>query len=57
MWIWIVLAVVAVAAGLYAFWPRKRGISDRNALGGRRTAQGTVENYNNPSGPNFSGPM
>lgn len=57
MWIWIVLAVVAVAAGLYAFWPRKGGISDRRALGGRRTAQGTVENYNNPSGPNFSGPM
>lgn len=57
MWIWITLAVVALACGLYAFWPRRRGISDRAALSGRRSAQGTVENYHNPSGPNFSGPM
>lgn len=55
MWIWIVLAVVAVAAGLYAFWPRKSGIDDRKAMSGRSTAKGSVENYNNPSGPNFNG--
>lgn len=29
MWVWIVLAVVVVAAGIYAFWPRAGGLDAR----------------------------
>lgn len=44
MWIWIVLGVVAVAAVVYAFWPR----ADRFGSRVNRTstiAQGRAENY------------
>lgn len=28
MWVWIVVAVVVVAIGVYGFWPHKRGLVD-----------------------------
>ena len=57
MFWWIVVAVVVVGLVVYAFWPRRRGVSDRDAVGGLRQAQGKAEPYSNPSGPNFNGPF
>ncbi|MFC4784629.1 hypothetical protein ACT8ZV_09150 [Nocardioides sp. MAHUQ-72] len=57
MFWWIVVAVVVVGLAAYAFWPRRGGISDRRARSDVQTFQGKVENYNNPSGPNFGGPL
>ncbi|HEY0948847.1 hypothetical protein [Nocardioides sp.] len=53
--VWIVIGVAALAAAAWAFWPRRRGIVDGDVRGLKRRGQGKVENYNNPSGPNFNG--
>ena len=57
MFWWIVVAVVVVGLGAYAFWPRRGGIDDRKALSGSNSVRGQAENYNNTSGPNFGGPL
>jgi hypothetical protein len=49
MW-WIVVAVVALALAVYAFWPRKRGIVDGEVRRSRRRTQGEVQSYSNPNG-------
>jgi hypothetical protein len=49
MWFWIILAVVALAAGVYAFWPRADNLGARV----NRTsaiAHGKAENYDNEGG-------
>jgi len=48
MLLWILIGVAAVALAVYAFWPRRRGVSDKAALDARRRDQGDVENYDNP---------
>jgi hypothetical protein len=54
MWTWIVLGVVAVSAGVYAFWPRAGGLDSRvNRASG--IAHGRAGNYSGTSGPNNSG--
>lgn len=57
MWIWIVIAAVVITLAVFAFWPRRRGIADGEVRQSRLRDKGNAENYNNPSGPNFSGPM
>ena len=57
MFWWIVVAVVVVGLGIYAFWPHRRGVVDGDVRRRVRTAKGRTENYNNPSGPNFGGPF
>ena len=47
---WILVAVVAVSLAVYAFWPRRGGIDDRNARSAVNTFQGKVENWNNDRG-------
>ena len=57
MLLWIVVAVVALAVLAFAFWPRQRGVVDGEVAKGRRDSRGKAEQYNNRSGPNFSGPI
>jgi hypothetical protein len=54
MWIWIVVGVVAVAAAVYAFWPRAGGLDSR-VNRASAIAQGRADDYNGTSGPNNSG--
>jgi hypothetical protein len=53
---WIVVAVVVVGLGVYAFWPRRSGV-DNEVWRSRQLDKGRAENYNNTSGPNFGGPL
>ncbi|MDI6908854.1 hypothetical protein [Nocardioides sp.] len=58
--VWIIVGIVVivvVAAAVWAFWPSRSGIVDGDVRGLKRRSQGDVENYNNPSGPNFGGPF
>jgi hypothetical protein len=41
MW-WIVLAVIVLVLGVYAFWPHKRGVADSEVRRSRRRDQGKV---------------
>jgi hypothetical protein len=54
MWLWIVLAVVVVAAGVYAFWPRAGGL-DARVNRASIIAHGRADNYGGTSGPNNGG--
>jgi hypothetical protein len=54
MWIWIVVAVVAVAAGVYAFWPRADHLGSR-VTRASTLAHGRADPYGGTSGPNSSG--
>ncbi|GAA4721064.1 hypothetical protein [Nocardioides conyzicola] len=55
MWIWIVVAVVVVAAGVYAFWPRADHLGSR-VNRASAIAQGRAENYDNEGGGGYGGP-
>ena len=55
MLVWIIVGVVVLAVAGWAFWPRRRGVADAEVRGLKRRSQGDVENFNNPSGPNFNG--
>jgi hypothetical protein len=55
MLFWIVVAVVVTGLVVYAFWPRRRGVVDGDALRSRRRDHGKGEQYNDRSGPNFGG--
>ena len=57
MVVWIVIGVVVLAIGGWAFWPHRRGVADGDVRRSQLLDQGKGENYNNPSGPNFSGPF
>jgi len=59
MFWWIVVAVVAVVLFAGAWWSsgrQRRGVDGPAARNLRVRSQGSVQNYNNPSGPNISGP-
>lgn len=43
MWVWIIVGVVVLAAAVYAFWPRRRGVVDSDALALRRNSHGEAE--------------
>jgi hypothetical protein len=43
MWIWIVVGVVVLAAAVYAFWPRAKGVVDSDAINLGRDAHGKSE--------------
>ena len=53
MLLWIIIGIVVVAAGVWAFWPRRRGVVDGDVRRSRRTTQGKVGNYD--SGTGFGG--
>ena len=53
MWVWIVIGVVALAAALYALWPRAGGIDDAAAMRGRQNAHGALERDHNTNRDNF----
>lgn len=55
MIVWIVVGIAVVAVGLWAFWPRRRGIVDGQVQSVRSRTQGDVENYDNSFGP--TGPL
>lgn len=57
MLLWIVIGAVVLAIAGWAFWPGRRGIADGEICNLKRRSQGDVENYDNPSGPNFGGPF
>ena len=43
MWILGVVAVLALVAAVWAFWPRQRGIVDDDVSGARRSATANVD--------------
>lgn len=57
MLLWTIIGIAALILAGWAFWPRRRGLADAGVDRARRTVQGRGESYNNPSGPNFSGPF
>lgn len=54
MWTWIVLAVMVVAAGVYAFWPRAGGL-DARVNRASAIAHGRTDSYDGYSGPSDAG--
>lgn len=53
MWVWIIVAVVVVAAAVFAFWPRHRGVEDGRVIGSRRTTHGGIESAHPTSQRNW----
>lgn len=53
MWVWIIVAVVVVAAAVFAFWPRRAGISDAKAYHDRQGSIGESERHDNSNRRNF----
>ena len=47
MLIWIVVGVVVVAVGVWAFWPRRRGVAEGEVWDSRAKTIGKVGNYRN----------
>jgi hypothetical protein len=54
--LWIIIGI-ALAVAAWAFWPHRHGIADDEVRRTRRRDRAGGENYNNPAGPNFSGPF
>jgi len=54
MWVWIIVGAVALAAGVYAFWPRAGGLDSR-VNRASILAHGRVDNYSGTSGSSDTG--
>ncbi len=57
MIVWLVIGTVVLGVAGWAFWPRRQGGVYGRVRSAQRLAQGKGESYDNPSGPNFSGPF
>lgn len=53
MWIVIIIAVVVVIGGAYAFWPRAKSVSDNDVRWRKGGAE--ASNYDGMGGPNGGG--
>jgi hypothetical protein len=48
MWVWIIVAVVVVALAVWAFWPRRRGITDADVRRSLRKTQADLDEFRRP---------
>lgn len=47
MWVWILVGVAVLALGVFAFWPRRRGITDGDLGRKRSRTEDQVRRFQN----------
>lgn len=53
--VWIIIGIVALGAGVWAFWPRRRGVVDAQVVHQQHVDQGFVEQHRRPDTPGGMG--